>query len=252
MRKVLLGFLVLISTMNCTPVLGQERTAAENIITEFKEDFTQYIDMNLLSEGMREGIVNYNKTTKYCTGNNVNVRELPGTTNKVLGQLVRNTAIEAIAEYDGWTCITTQDGIAFVYSEYLSDTEMISNNRWNVVLNDNEFEILCRIVMLESGGESDIGQQAVTEVILNRVVNNSFPNDVVSVLGQRSGGYAQFSTWRNVNSNRAIPSDRVKNNVHAVLNGETNILPYKTVYFSRGPQNKRIQTRIGNHVFCNE
>lgn len=125
-------------------------------------------------------------------------------------------------------------------------------NRWGVTLTADEFEIFARIMQLECGGESDLGQQAVAEVILNRVYNQRYPNDVVGVLSQVDCGYRQFSTWRNVNSRKAAPSDRIRANLTAVLNGQTNILPYETVYFSRGAQNKRVQARIGRHIFCNQ
>lgn len=126
-----------------------------------------------------------------------------------------------------------------------------AGNRWGVVLNEEEKDLLARITMLESGGESDRGQQAVVEVILNRVYSPSYPNSVYGVLSHVDCGYRQFSTWKSRNSRSAIPSARVVANVNAVLNGETNILPFETVYFSRKAANRRVQERIGNHVFCN-
>lgn len=121
-------------------------------------------------------------------------------------------------------------------------------NRWGVTLNQDEINLMARIGELECGGESDIGQQAVFEVILNRVVDPSYPNTVHGVLSQRR----QFTTWKMVNSGRANPSPRILQNLQIVLNGGSNILPLNTVYFSRGAQNKRVQTRIGGHVFCNK
>lgn len=123
----------------------------------------------------------------------------------------------------------------------------ISSNRWGITITPEEREILARIVELECGAEPDIGQQAVIEVVLNRVVDPSYPNTVVGVLSQRR----QFSTWKNVNSRRATPTAKDYANIDAVLNGQSNILPFNTVYFSRGAQNKRVQIRIGGHVFCN-
>lgn len=127
------------------------------------------------------------------------------------------------------------------------DTEINTpKNRWNIELNEEERYILAQIVVLESGNQSDLGQQAVIEVICNRVTSSSFPNDVISVLSQRG----QFSTWKS--RNKAQVTNRELANIDAVLNGGTNIFPAKTVFFSRGAQNKRIQARIGDHVFCNE
>lgn len=122
-----------------------------------------------------------------------------------------------------------------------------TGNRWGVNLSPEEINLIARIGELECGGESDLGQQAVFEVILNRVASPEWPNTVHGVLSQKG----QFTTWKNVNSRRAAPSDRIMNNLNIVLNGGSNIFPSYTVYFSRGPQNKRIQAHIGDHYFCN-
>ena len=110
-----------------------------------------------------------------------------------------------------------------------------------------EKDLLSRIVMLESGNQSDEGQQAVIEVIFNRINSNEWPDTLYGVLSQKR----QFATWSNRNSKRAIPTEQVKRNIELVLNGKTNILPMKTVYFSRGGENSRIERIIGDHVFCN-
>lgn len=125
-------------------------------------------------------------------------------------------------------------------------------NRWNLALGAVETDMVERIVMLESGGESDLGQQAVTEVIFNRIYSELYPDTVYEVLSQTDCGVRQFSSWKNRNSQSAVPSERVKKNVRAVLNGETRILPFKTLYFSQKGENPEIQAVIGNHVFCNQ
>lgn len=121
-------------------------------------------------------------------------------------------------------------------------------NRWGISLSEKEKNILARILKLESGGESNLGQQAVVEVILNRVVDKSFPNTVIGVLSARG----QFTTWPHVNSKSATPTAKEYANIDTVLSGNTNIFPFKTVYFSRGAQNPRVQARIGDHTFCNK
>lgn len=121
-----------------------------------------------------------------------------------------------------------------------------SGNRWGVELDEYQREVLAKIVDLESGNQSDEGQQAVVEVIFNRITSPSFPDDLISVLSQKG----QFTTWKFVN--KGNPNERVYANIDKVVNGETEIFPPKTVFFSRGRQNPRVQARIGGHVFCNE
>ncbi len=127
-----------------------------------------------------------------------------------------------------------------------------AGNRWGVSLGPEEKDLLARITMLEAGGEPDEGQQAVAEVILNRIWSDKFPNTVYEVLSQKTNGRVQFTSWKRRNAPAAEPSDRVRKNVERVLNGETHILPFETVYFSVKGENEKVQIVIGHHVFCNQ
>lgn len=127
----------------------------------------------------------------------------------------------------------------------LSEELAPTSNRWGITLTEEERNILAQIVVLEAGNQCDAGQQAVIEVVLNRVVSPSFSNSVIGVLSQKG----QFSTWKYRSKGR--PDSRVYANIDAVLSGQTNILPFNTVFFSRKAQNKRVQTVIQDHVFCN-
>lgn len=123
----------------------------------------------------------------------------------------------------------------------------ILNNRWGITLSDYDREMLAKITWLESNNQCDAGQQAVVEVVFNRVRSPLFPNTVMGVLSQRR----QFTTWSFVNKGK--PDARTYANIDAVLNGQTNILPYETLYFSTRPfKNKTVQTKIQDHYFCNQ
>lgn len=62
-----------------------------------------------------------------------------------------------------------------------------------VALDENNYQILLRIVEAEAAGEGIEGKKLVANVILNRVCHASFPNTVEEVVFQKSGGHAQFS-----------------------------------------------------------
>lgn len=121
-----------------------------------------------------------------------------------------------------------------------------SNRYYRAVSNMSQAEkdLMAKIIWLESGNQSDEGQQAVAEVILNRVNNPRFPNTVTEVLYQRG----QFTSVRALG--RAKPDARVYANMQAVLDGKTNILADDVVYFSRGALNNRVYKVIGAHTFC--
>ena len=110
-----------------------------------------------------------------------------------------------------------------------------------------------RITMLEAGAEPDRGQQAVVEVILEPDYSDQFPDTVYEgaparkTMGAVSSSHGRTGIWT-----LQKPAERVKRNVKAVLDGETQILPFKTMYFSLEKENGHIQCVIGNHVFCNQ
>ena len=87
-------------------------------------------------------------------------------------------------------------------------------NRWGIQLDEIEQDMIARITMLEAGAEPDRGQQAVVEVILNRMYSDQFPDTVYEVLSQKDNGCSQFVTWKNRNMDAAKPAERVKRNVN--------------------------------------
>lgn len=65
--------------------------------------------------------------------------------------------------------------------------------RYRIDLEDEEMEILYRIVQAEAGGEDITGKILVADVILNRVENPNFPDDIEGVVFQSVHGVFQFS-----------------------------------------------------------
>ena len=111
-------------------------------------------------------------------------------------------------------------------------------------LSADEIEVLARLVYLEARGESFEGQQAVAEVVLNRVLSPSFPGNVYDVVYQ-SG---QFTPAGEIAYTTCTQTQY--DAVAAALTGP-NILPQQVLYFACG-QNGRsnVWGWIGNHCFC--
>ena len=117
-------------------------------------------------------------------------------------------------------------------------------------ITEDERELIARVVYLEARGECAEGQQAVAEVILNRVAADNFPNSVSDVIYQGAGTRVpQFSTA--VNIPVANPGEQQYAAVDAAVHGE-NILPMDVVYFSAEGENDRTWGTIGGHVFCRQ
>ena len=114
-----------------------------------------------------------------------------------------------------------------------------------VTMTEDEYELMAQIVYLESRGEPFDGQQAVAEVILNRVIADNFPDTVTDVLYQKG----QFATIHSLHL--AEPTQTQYDAIDAALYGPS-ILPDDVVFFSVGGENDRVWGEIGGHVFCRE
>lgn len=84
-------------------------------------------------------------------------------------------------------------------------------NRWHITLSPDETELLARIVWLESQGEPVKGQQAVVEVVFNRMRSDVYPDTLYEVLSQKNPvQFCSFKTGTGQNRHRRnmTPSSR--------------------------------------------
>lgn len=118
----------------------------------------------------------------------------------------------------------------------------------SVDMSANERQELAGIIQLEAGNQCAEGQQAVAEVVLNRVISPEFPDTVYEVLHQgEDTPMPQFSTIDNLV--QAEPTTTQYEAIDAALYGPF-ILPEDVVFFSRNGENDRVWGRIQDHVFC--
>ena len=118
----------------------------------------------------------------------------------------------------------------------------------NIEMTDEDLAELAAVVFLEAGNQSAEGQQAVVEVVFNRVLHSAFPGTVHDVLHQGEGrAVPQFSTIALLET--AEPTQAQYDAIDAALYGPS-ILPGEVVFFSRTGENDRVWGTIGDHVFC--
>ena len=154
--------------------------------------------------------------------------EEPTTSELQLVELVHRTEDSPIIPYEQPTAPATEPPI----SRYSG-----------IELSEDDIDLLARIIWLEARGESFEGQQAVAEVVFNRMLSEYFPDTLHEVIYEKN----PFTTADNVHS--ADPGSTQYMAIEAALNGP-NILPLDVVFFSRAPQNDNIWGSVGNHVFC--
>lgn len=135
--------------------------------------------------------------------------------------------------------------------EYPVEEAPARNGRYvNIEMTAAERDELATVVFLEAGNQSAEGQQAVVEVVLNRVNHFGFPDNVHDVLHEGEGtNCPQFSTVGGIST--AEPTQAQYDAIDAALYGEP-ILPADVVFFSREGENDRVWGTIGDHVFCYE
>ena len=115
-----------------------------------------------------------------------------------------------------------------------------------MTLTMDERELLARMVWVESRGEPIEGQQAVAEVVLNRLYAGNFQSSVESIIMAEG----QFNSARFLDD--AEPNQTQYEAVEHALKGPY-VTPINTVYFSRHPSpNGTLWNRIGGHCFSTQ
>jgi spore germination cell wall hydrolase CwlJ-like protein len=155
---------------------------------------------------------------------------------------------ETISEVTPEPPVVAQETRAKLLTSYEEPTESITTSRYAEV-SQEDCELIAKIVYLEARGDPLEGQQAVAEVILNRVAADNFPDSVEEVIfqGTDGSGAVQFSTAAHLDE--AAPTDKQFAAVGQALYGEP-VLPMDVVFFSTAGENSRTWGAIGGHIFC--
>ena len=118
--------------------------------------------------------------------------------------------------------------------------------RKGVSYTDEDVEELARIIFWEAGSESERGQMAVAEVILNRVQHDAWPDTIQGVIYQSS----QFTPTEDPAYKTRPIDDRFYTIATRVLEGESVLCCDSVTYFSRGKSDYMADPfKIGRHWF---
>ena len=113
----------------------------------------------------------------------------------------------------------------------------------DVHLTLEEEDLLAKLIWAEARGECADGQQAVAEVVLNRMVSEDFADSLEAVIcgdGQFRG--ASFMK-------DALPAQAQYDAIENALYGP-NILPMDVFYFATWKTNDNVWGQIEDHIFC--
>lgn len=101
----------------------------------------------------------------------------------------------------------------------------------------------------EARGESDRGMFAVAAVIMNRTMEENFPDDVCGVISQKG----QFTYDHKAKMKEWAAVTKVKSIVAAIQEGFEPVHPFVYFHSIHVPGQcsfKKNRIRIGNHYFC--
>ena len=89
-----------------------------------------------------------------------------------------------------------------------------------LIITEEDKEVLLRIVEAEATAEDVKGRMLVANVILNRVLSSKFPDNITDVVFQNNGRTYQFSPIKDGRYWSVTVSDKTREAVERVLNGE--------------------------------
>ena len=89
-----------------------------------------------------------------------------------------------------------------------------------LIMSDEDYANLLKIVEAEAGGEDLKGKILVANVIFNRIKSPDFPSNVTDVVWERSGGSAQFSPVADGRIYTVTVSEETKEAVNRAIDGE--------------------------------
>lgn len=113
----------------------------------------------------------------------------------------------------------------------------------DIILRKEDRQLLAKMVWVEARGESFEGQQAVAEVVLNRMFSDNFPDTLEGVIYAEN----QFRSTKFLDT--AEPYQTQYEAIERALKGPY-VLPIDVVHFATYPVNDNVWGQIGGHIFC--
>ena len=115
----------------------------------------------------------------------------------------------------------------------------------DMVLSDEDTELLAKLIYAEAQSEPFEGQQAIAEVVLNRVAADNFPGNVHDVL------YAQ-DQFKAITQIYAAKPTHVQYEAIRRAQYGPHVVPEDVEFFGTYATNDNVWGTIGNHTFCHQ
>lgn len=130
-----------------------------------------------------------------------------------------------------------QDSYAYV----LSDSFSLGNYPYQYTFTEEEVYLLAQCVEAEAGVYCYESQQYITQVILNRIHSDKFPDTLEEVIYQKTGNVPQFSVAYNNAMDREVRLETLLNVYNVLIHG-TDLPDYVLFFFSEKVTNNWVNT----------
>ena len=126
---------------------------------------------------------------------------------------------------------------------YVEEKPDVERRYPDITLTREDETLLAKIIWVEARGEPREGQQAIAEVVLNRMASPDFPDTVRAIVYSDN----QFPSVDFLD--RASPNQTQYDAIEDALEGPY-ILPENVMHFATYPVNSLVWGKIGGHYFC--
>lgn len=151
---------------------------------------------------------------------------------------------DIICGYDGaWVYERYMEEIPERYREERLNKTEENKNYPDITLTEAERELLARVIWVEARGECEEGQQAIAEVVFNRLTSDRFSDSLNGVIY----GPGQFESVPYLED--AEPGQAQYDAIDHAMYGDL-VLEKNVFYFATAPTNENVYKQIGNHIFC--
>lgn len=130
---------------------------------------------------------------------------------------------------------------SFIYEEPVR--EYVEPRYEGLKLTDEETTLLARLIYVEARGECEDGQQAIAEVVLNRITSGLFENSLTNLINDES----QFVPRKLLKE--AKPGQAQYEAIDRALYGPY-VLPKEVMFYGRVRTTDSVWGNIGAHIFC--
>ena len=162
---------------------------------------------------------------------------------------VEKTVTETVTEYVNVPQLVTVEVPVTVEKQIVVDRPIIAQDsaeRWKGIdITPEDIELLACLAWREARGEKILGMRLVVEVVLNRVLNEHFPDTIYDVLYQPG----QFTPDYGVPELDEITPTEAQYEAVRLAITETPILEPDVVFFARSPIYGEIFLHVGAHYF---